>query len=68
MKRLVVVLTVLTALSLCGCSYGKRKRMYILRESEQFYLIPAGTPFMAVVTKGEPPVQVTRNADSWAVI
>ena len=67
MNRLRVVVAVLVALSVCGCPYGKRKRMYILRESEQFYLIPAGTPFTAIVTKGEPPVQVTRNADSWAV-
>lgn len=67
MKRLTVVVLVLAAVCLSGCRYGKPKRMYILRESEQFYLIPAGTPFNAVVKKGDPPVEVVRNSDTWAV-
>ncbi len=66
MKRLIVVL-VLATMFLSGCRYSKTKRMYILRESEQFYLIPAGTPFNAVVRKGEPPVEIVRNSDTWAV-
>lgn len=67
MKRLTIFLVVLTTLLMAGCRYQKRKAVYILRESEQYYLIPAGTPFTAIVRKGEPPVEVIRNSDTWAV-
>ncbi len=67
MKRLTIILVVIAAVLTSGCAYEKRKDVYILRESEQYYFIPAGTPFTAVVRKGEPPVEVIRNSDTWAV-
>ena len=65
MKRLLIVLVV--GILAAGCSYGRRGQIHVLRESEMYYYIPAGTPFNAVVQKGEPPIQVTRNAGTWAV-
>lgn len=67
MKRITIILVVVAAALMAGCRYAKPKAVYILRESEQYYLIPAGTPFMAVVRKGEPPIEVIRNSDTWAV-
>ena len=32
-----------------------------------YYYIPPGTPFNAVVQKGEPPIEVIRNVGTWAV-
>lgn len=57
----VVLLAVVILLG--GCSF----RRYILSETEQYYLIPAGTTFNAVVLKGQPPIPVTRDKDTWAV-
>lgn len=68
MKRffgwIVVVGIVLVS---AGCPYQRQSKIFILKESEQYYYIPAGTPFMAIVEKGKPPVQVIRTAGTWAV-
>lgn len=50
---------------LCGCNYSRG--VLILSESQQYYFIPAGTPFNAVVIKGQPPIQVVRDKPTWAV-
>lgn len=65
MKRLIVVMII--GILAAGCSYGRRGQIHVLRESEMYYYIPPGTPFMAVVQKGEPPIQVIRNVGTWAV-
>lgn len=67
MKRKTIILVMVATVLMSGCRYIKPKSVYILRESEQYYLIPAGTPFTAIVRKGEPPVEVIRNSDTWAV-
>jgi len=65
MKRLIVVMVI--AIMSAGCSYGRQGGIYILNESEQYYLIPAGTPFNAVIQKGQPPIEIMRNVPTWAV-
>ncbi len=67
MKQITIILVIVAAALTSGCRYSKPKGVYILRESEQYYFIPAGTPFNAVIRKGEPPVEVIRNSDTWAV-
>ncbi len=65
MKKLFYVLIgclLLVALTGCGTT-----RPMILTETGQYYFIPAGTPFTAVVYKDEPPVEVTRTKPSWVV-
>jgi hypothetical protein len=70
MKRFVgwmILVVVGIVLVTPGCRYQRRRGIFVLRESEQYYYIPAGTPFMAVVEKGKPPVQVIRTVGTWAV-
>ena len=64
MRRMMAV--ALLALLASGCVLGRRKTI-ILTETERYYFIPAGTPFHAVVIKGQPPIEVIRGKDSWCV-
>ena len=64
MKNLLITCCVLS-LFLGGCVTSSSK--YILVESEAYYLIPAGTSFNAIIQKGKPPVEVTRQKDTYAV-
>ena len=65
MKKWWIVL-LLVGLMAAGCS-GWRKKTYILTETQQYYFIPAGTPFHAVMVKGQKPVEVIRDQPTWAV-
>lgn len=67
MKRFFGWIIVAVVLVSAGCQYQRRSVIHVLKESEQYYWIPARTPFMAVVIKGEPPIQVIRNVGTWAV-
>ena len=68
MKRLFGWIVIVGfVLASAGCPYQRRSGIFILKESEQYYYIPAGTPFMAVVEKDKPPIQVIRNVGTWAV-
>ena len=68
MKRILGWILIVGAVMMsAGCPYERRARIFVLNESEQYYYIPAGTPFMAIVEKGKPPVQVIRNVGTWAV-
>ena len=63
MRKVIAVLFLM--LVVCGCATVKKN--YILTESEQYYFIPAGTPFNAVIVKGQAPVEVRRVKDTWGV-
>lgn len=60
------IILVVAVLFLSGCSSFDRRNI-ILSETEQYYFIPAGTPFRAVLVKGEEPIEVTRDRNTWAV-
>lgn len=53
-------------LSLTSCSSLKKNIVY-LPESKAYYLIPAGTPFQAIVKDGGELETVVRDKDTWAV-
>ena len=57
---------ILAVVCLGGCSTFNKQNI-ILSETEQYYFIPAGTPFKAVIVKGEEPIEVTRDKNTWAV-
>jgi len=62
MKRLFLLL--MLVLLACGCATTKPT---VLLETEAYYLIPANTPFKAVVKDGGPVEDVVRSRDSYAV-
>ena len=61
--HLVLLAFVIWVLSGCASVH----KSYVLTETEQYYFIPAGTPFNAVLVKGQPPVEVIRAKDTWAI-
>jgi len=51
--------------SLAGCLSPREP--LILTETEQYYFIPAGVPFKAIIKKGGELQEVVRNKDSWVI-
>jgi len=62
MKKILLI--VVLGMFLSGCGSAKR---WVLTESEQYYFIPKGTEFNAVIIKGQAPVPIVRSQDTWAV-
>ena len=65
MKKLIYWVVIVSLLFTAGCAFSRQN--IILSETEQYYLIPAGQEFTAVVVKGQKPIKVTRDKDSWVV-
>ena len=43
------------------------RNINILTSDETYFLIPAGTPFKAIMVKDGPLVDVVRTSDSWNI-
>ena len=59
----IAMLAALLVLLAAGCN----GTIQVLPESEQYWKIPAGTPFRAQREKDGPVVEVVRDKDTWAV-
>jgi len=58
-------LLIATILVFVGCTASRPPT--ILAETDQYYFIPAGVEFTAVIIDGEAPQKVTRTKNTWAV-
>lgn len=65
MKKFLVLCLLLIALC-SGCPWETRGPE-VLPESDQLYIIPAGTPFKAKLSKDGPLQDVVRHSDTWGV-
>ena len=66
MRKLLVISLLVSLMFIQGCaSMGIRTN--VLTDDEVYFLIPAGTPFKAVLIKGGPLEDVVRTSDSYNV-
>ncbi len=66
MRRIVIVVMMLTVMLTAGCRHNRRT--VVLRDSETFYMIPAGTPFNAIREQGDPLTEYVVNDSNMVVV